>query len=157
MIKHSPAAIADSSLCSQRESKRSTQSVGSRRLCGASRAAQNGKRIATPRAADMTTADMVATAATEEAATHLARDSSIRPFVPIAGGRRKFHSCRARTNRFTAGTVSRRCGASSSRDIPTTSPESPFIAFQTAVGQFRPRFSSGQCFHRTGWWAGGST
>ena len=105
MIKHSPAAIADSSLSLRRESRRFMRNAGSRRRCDASRAARNGKPTGTPGVAT-TQAAMAEMVGAED--TRLAHGNFTRRFARIAVARPRFRSCRARTSRFIAATASSR-------------------------------------------------
>lgn len=132
MIKHSPAAIADSSLSLRRGSKRSTRNVGFRRPCDVSRAERNGKRIATHPAADMTVAVTAEMVVAEMEDTPPARASSIRRSARIAAVRPKFRSFPGRTSRCIAGIASRRCAGSNSLAIRITSPGNP-TAFETRL------------------------
>jgi hypothetical protein len=141
VIKHSPAAIADSSLCLRRGSKRSTPNAGSRRPCDVSRAGRNEKPIETLRAADTTAEDMAPMAAAETEVTLRVRVSSIRRFAPIAAARPRCRSFRAPTNPSIAGIASRQCAANSNHAIPTIS-RSVFVALDT-----RPDQSGRVCFY----------
>jgi len=103
VIRHSPAAIAVSSSCSQQASRRFIRSGGSRPQCVARIADPSEKRIAMPIRAGMIQG------AQEEVDTLLAHGSFIRRFVLIVDGKPRCRSSRGPTNRCTAGSASKRC------------------------------------------------
>lgn len=118
MIKHSPAAIADSSLFLPRESRRSIRNAGFRRPCDVSRVEPNERRTETRTAEVMTPP---ATVEMAEADIPRDRASSTRRFAPIAVGLPRYRSFPGPTNRCTAATAFNPCAASSNRDIRNTS------------------------------------